>query len=539
MKRVFFYLSIMLCCQMASFGQSHPTDTLFTINNIPFSSQEFKELYQANHQLSIEEALNLYILFQVKLAEAKRLRIDTLPEVKHELQISRDVALNSFLYPTVITAEKIQEAFNRIQYFLKARHILVKISKLDNDTLVAYQKAQEVYQDLLQGKSFKKTARKNSDDQSVKENNGELGYFTAFDMEYRFESAAYKLKVGEFSKPVRTQFGYHIIQILEKIPNPGKVKIRHILLEYQPENESEIKQKIDSLYTILMKGADFAQLAKNYSEDKRSAPSGGILPWFGLFETHPKIEKTAFQLKEIGEISKPVKTNFGYHILQLTDKKNYSSLDDCREEIQRLIASDSRSKLSTEELIAKIKKDYQFKENRELLSNFYSILDYAYADLWEPLFTIDGKKYTQEDFANYLSQQASKDIYENFIEYINRIYDNFSNNSILAFYKNQLLESNTDLINLIQNYENRVLVLGITKQKVWLPAKQNNKGLMEFYQNQINRYNNNVDFESIKQEVTSDYKMYLKEVWEDQLRNNYKIEISQSTLNKIVQQQND
>jgi len=129
---------------MANFGQSHPTDTLFTINNIPFSSQEFKELYQANHQLSIKEALNLYILFQVKLAEAKRLRIDTLPEVKHELQISRDIALNSFLYPTVITEEKIQEAFNRIQYFLKARHILVKISKLDNDTLVAYQKAQEV-----------------------------------------------------------------------------------------------------------------------------------------------------------------------------------------------------------------------------------------------------------------------------------------------------------------------------------------------------------------------------------------------------------
>ncbi|WP_321318144.1 peptidylprolyl isomerase [Labilibaculum sp.] len=539
MKRVFFYLSIILCCQMASFGQSHPTDTLFTINNTPFSSQEFKELYQANNQLSIEEALDLYILFQVKLAEAKKLKIDTLPEVKHELQINRDIALNSFLYPTVITEEKTQEAFNRIQYFLRARHILVKISKRANDTLPAYQKAQEIYLELLQGKSFEKTARKKSDDQSVKENHGELGYFTAFDMEYRFESAAYKLEIGEFSKPIRTKFGYHIIQILEKIPNPGKVKIRHILLDYQPENESEIKQKIDSLYTILMKGADFAQLAKNYSEDKRSAPSGGILPWFGLFETHPKIEKTAFQLKEIGEISKPVKTNFGYHILQLTDKKNYSSLDDCREEIQRLIASDSRSKLSTEELIAKIKKDYQFKENRELLSNFYSILDYAYADLWEPLFTIDGKEYTQEDFANYLSQQASKDIYENFIEYINRIYDNFSNNSILAFYKNQLLENNNDLINLIQNFENRVLVLGITKQKVWLPAKHNNKGLMEFYQNQINRYNNNVDFESIKQEVASDYKLYLKEVWENQLRKNYKIEISQSTLNKIVQQQND
>ncbi len=541
MKRVLFYLSIILCCQWASFGQSNPTDTLFTINNIPYSSQEFIKLYQGNkliaqNQISIEEALDLYILFQLKLNEAKKTKIDTLPEVKNELQINRDIVFNKFLYPTTVTEEKIQEAYERIQYFLRARHILVKINKRANDTLAAYQKAQDIYQDLIKGKSFEKIARHHSDDQSVKENHGELGYFTAFDMDYTFESAAYKLEIGEFSKPIRTQFGYHIIQILEKTPNPGKIKIRHILLEYQAENESETKQRIDSLYTMLTEGADFAQLVKKYSTDKRSAQSGGILPWFGLFETHPKIEEIAFQLNRIGEISKPIKTEFGYYILQLIDKKGYSSLDQCRKEIQQLIAMDSRSKLSSDQLIAKIKKEYQFKENRELLSNFYSILDYAYAELWEPLFSIDGKEYSQEDFVDYLSQQESKDIYENFIEYINRIYDNFSNNSILAFYKKKSLESNKNLANLIQNYENKVLVSSITKQNVWLPAKNDSIGLLEFYQNQKNKYNKNINFESIKQQVSSDYKVHLKEAWEDQLRKNNKVEISQSTLNKIVQQ---
>ncbi|MFA9370619.1 MAG: peptidylprolyl isomerase [Labilibaculum antarcticum] len=542
MKRVLFYLSIMLFCQLASFGQSSPTDTLFTINNTPYSSQEFTKLYQENklarrNNLSIEEALDLYILFHLKLREAKRTRIDTLPEVKNELQINQDIALNAFLYPTIVTEEKIQEAFKRIQYFLRARHILVKTNKRSTpqDTLAAYKEAQDIYQDLLKGKSFEKIARHHSDDQSVKANHGELGYFTAFDMDYKFESAAYKLKIGEFSKPIRTQFGYHIIQILEKIPNPGKIKIRHILLEYQAGNELRPKHKIDSLYSLLMEGADFAQLARKYSTDKRSAQSGGILPWFGLFETHPKIEKIAFQLKKINEISKPIKTEFGYHILQLIDKKDYSSLDHCRKEIQQLIARDNRSKISTAQLISKIKKDYQFKENKELLSNFYSILDYAYADLWDPLFTIDGEKYTQEDFANYLGQQASKDIYENFIEYINRIYDNFSNNSILAFYKKKLLETNNDLVNLIRNYENRVFVSYITKQNILLPAKNDSTSLFEFFQNQRNRYNENSNFESIKKQVASDYKKYLKETWENQLRKNYKIEISQSTLNKIVQ----
>jgi peptidyl-prolyl cis-trans isomerase SurA len=422
MKRFVLYLFVLVSCPLVSFGQSNAIDTLFSINGIPYSSQEFVEIYQENSlnskkQISLTKALDLYILFQLKINEAKQIRIDTLPEVKHDIQIGRDIAFNAFLYPRTISEKQIQEAHERLQYFIRAQQILVKVSKRANakDTLVAYYKAQEIYKNLLKGKSFAKIARKYSHDPLVKKNDGQLGYFTAFDMDYDFETAAYTLSVGAFSKPVHTTFGYHIIQILEKTANPGKIKFRHILLDYPKNQEQKTKVKIDSLYSILMRGADFAELAKKYSTDDQTLQTKEELPWFGLYETNPKIEEIAFKLKEIGEISKPIKTKDAYLILQLVDRKDYSSLDKCRKEIIELIAKDDRSKQSPSELITQIKKDYQFTENRELLSNFYSILDYAYADLWAPLFSLGGKDYSQEDFADYLSQQASKDIYENFI----------------------------------------------------------------------------------------------------------------------------
>jgi peptidyl-prolyl cis-trans isomerase SurA len=544
MRRVLFYLLIFTCCQSASFGQSNPKDTLFTINDTVYSSEAFlnfcknEQLADTNiYRLTTKEKLDQFILFHLKVKAAEKNNINKREEVLRDLQIYSDIAFHSFLYPTTITEEQIIEAHERIQHYIKVRHILVKIHghASPKDTLAAYTEAKKIQKYLVKGKSFGKIAQKHSDDQSVKRNNGEIGYFTAFDMDYSFESAAYKLNLHEYSNPIRTQFGYHIIQVMDKIPNPGSVKIRHILLEYNKRNHLQTKQQIDSIHAILKKENQFEKLAEKHSFDKRSANLGGVLPWFGLFETHPKIEKAAFKLKEKNEISNPVKTEFGYHVLQLIDRKDYSSLEECREEISRLISQDSRSKTSSGELLSKIKKAYQFKENRELLSNFYSILDYAYADLWQPLFTIGGIEYSQEDFAAYLSQQASKDIYENFIEYINRVYDNFSNNSILAFYKKQLLENNSALKNRIQNYKNKILVKNITKQKVWLPATNSQFNLLKYYHENRSKYDKNVDFESIKFKVVADYKAYLNAIWEEKLRSEYKIKISQSTFNKIAE----
>ncbi len=544
MRRVLFYLLMFFCYQSVSFGQNNPKDTLFTINDIAYSSEQFVSFHkkllatdQNNNRFSTKEMLDRFILFQLKVKAAKKNNIAKREDIQKKLQIASDIAFNSFLYPSTITTEKITEAFERIQHYIRVRQILVKINKHASakDTLAAYTKAKKIQMYLLKGKRFKKIAQKYSDDQSVKKNNGEIGYFTAFDMDYSFESAAFQLNTNEYSKPIRTPYGYHIIQVMDKIPNPGKVKVRHLMLECKQHDCLETKQKIDSIHSAIKKENQFEQLAKKYSTDERSADLGGLLPWFGLFETHPEIEKAAFELKKENEISEPIKTEFGYHILQLVDRKDYSSLENCKEEISQLISRYSRSKSNSNRLLSDIKKKYKYKENRELLSNFYSILDYAYADLREPLFVIGGIEYSQEDFVAYLNQQASKDIYENFREYINRIYDNFSNNSILAFYKKELLENNSELKILIENSENEILVNGITKQKLYLPTKNNQSDLLKFYQENKNKYDENVDFENTKLTIITDYKAHLKANWEQKLRSECKIKISQSTLNKIAQ----
>jgi len=549
MRVVFLYLILMLTCSTASFGQVYPKDTLFTIESKVYSSESFLRLYknkqfiwENKQSLPLKEALNQYINYQLKLTEAKHLQLDTLPAVKKEINKYQNLAFEPYLYPIHISEDKIVEAFRRIQSFLRIRHILIKVKRRSTpqDTLEAYHIAISIYKQLKNGKRFEKLAKQYSNDLSVRMNNGDIGYLTAFDMDYSFENAAYNLQVGEISKPVRTQFGYHIIQVLEKIPNPGQIKIERIILNYSRKTNNKHRLKLqhqaDSIFNLLKNGADFKTIALQYSSKKNNSKA---LRWIGLFESSPEIENAAFQLKLNEEISSPIKTKNGFQILQLVDKRDYSDLEQCRPELIKKLIHDSRSKPSRSELISRLKKEYHYKENRNLLSNFYTILDYAYADLWEPIFTIDTIKYTQEDFANFLSQQASKDIYENFKEYINRLFVNFSNNSILAFYKNQIIKREPQLKILINEYKNGVLVYFINKQYIWNFSKNKKKELQEFYLKHKNKYGEDVDFDQIKKQLTTDYNNSLELNWINSLKSKYLLKINLETMNKIANENND
>lgn len=543
MRKGLLYLITFLCCSLASYGQYSSTDTLFTINHKAYSSAAFEELFNSNKlrdshnkPLSLGEALDLYIEFHLKATEAKSLQYDTIPEVTEEIESYHNQAYSEYLYPVTINNDLLTETFNRIRYFIKPRHILVKIEGrgTPKDTLKAYQEASFVYSQLKKGKKFSKLVSQYSDDLSARKNDGELGYITAFDMDYAFESTAYETSSGKYSKPVRSPYGYHIIQTIDKIKNPGKVKIRHLMLEFKKKNEKDkVKLKADSLFELLQNGANFSELIAKFSDDISSGKDNGILPWFGLFETHPAIEKAAFALKNKQEYSAPVKTEFGYHIIQLLDKKEYKSIDECKDELITLLKEDSRSRISESQLIQQLKEKYQFKENKELLSNFYSILDYAYAELWEALFSIDGKDYSQEKFAEFLSKQASKDIYENFKDYINRLYVNFSNTSILAYHKNKLAENKPELRALLNEYENGVLVYFITKKRIW-DKTSNQKKIKEYYNTNWKKYGTKVEYDTVKNNVLTDYREQLEKNWSKELREKYTVTVNQSTLNKIA-----
>ncbi|MDQ2177727.1 peptidylprolyl isomerase [Marinifilum sp. D714] len=542
MRKGLLYLITVLYCSLASYGQYNSTDTLFSIDDTAYPSGKFVELFESkklrdqnNNPLSLKESLDLYIDFHLKVTEAKKYQFDTLPEVIQEIETYHNKAFNAYLYPVKINQNLLEETFERIQYFVKPRHILVKIEgrATPKDTLEAYQEAIRIYTLLNQGKKFSKLANQFSDDLSARKNNGEIGYITAFDMDYTFETAAYNTAKGEYSKPVRSPYGYHIVQTIDKIKNPGKVRIRHLMIEFKKKNEKgKIKTKADSIYQLLQSGADISALIQKYSDDASSVKNNGILPWFGLFETHPLIEKTAFELKKKGDFSQPIRTDFGYHIIQLLDKKEYNTLEQCKDDLITLLAEDSRSRISERKLIQNLKERYQFKENKQLLSNFYSILDYAYAELWETLFSIENNDYSQEKFAEFLSKQASKDIYENFEDYINRLYVNFSNTCILAYHKKKLVEKHPKLKTLLDEYENGVLVYFITKKTIWDNTTEKEK-IKEYYNNNQHKYKTDVDYKSVKDIILEDYRAWLEEKWSKELRKKYSVEINHSALTNL------
>ncbi|PXX99178.1 hypothetical protein DF185_14975 [Marinifilum breve] len=548
MRKGLLYLITVLYCSLESYGQYSSTDTLFSIDKTTYPSAPFVELFESNKlrnqhnkPLSLKESLDLYIDFHLKAIEAKNLQFDTLPEVIQEIETYHNQAFNAYLYPAEISQNLLEETFKRIQHFIKPRHILIKIEgrATPKDTIEAYHEVSRIYSLLNQGKKFSKLANQFSDDLSARKNNGELGYITVFDMDYAFETAAYNSAKGKFSKPIRSPYGYHIVQTIDKIKNPGKVKVRHLMLEFKKKSEKDkLKTKADSIYQLLLSGANFPKLIQKFSDDVTSVNNNGILPWFGLFETHPTIERTAFALKNTGEFSQPIRTEFGYHIIQLIDKKEYNNLEECKDELIELLEEDSRSRISENELIKQLKERYNFKENKNLLSNFYSILDYAYAELWETLFSLEDQSYSQEKFAEFLSKQASKDIYENFEDYINRLYVNFSNTCILAYHKNRLVENHPELKILLDEYEKGILVYFITKETIWNNTSNKEK-TKEFYINNQHKYNTEAGYETVKDIVSEDYRAWIEKNWSEKLRKKYSVKINPKALTNLRTNKNE
>lgn len=216
-------------------------------------------------------------------------------------------------------------SFNeRAKYEINVSHILIKYNELDS--LEAFKTAENIRTRIINGESFEVVAKEVSQDPSVKKNGGNLGWFTVLKLVLPFEIAAYSLDIGEISLPVYTSFGYHIIKLNDKQLDRGKVKVAQIMIKIPknatPDTISLKKDKIDEVFLKLKNGKDFADLAKEYSEDKSSALKGGELRMFSTGQMIDEFEDVSFALEELGQYSIPFKTDFGWHIVKLIAREN-------------------------------------------------------------------------------------------------------------------------------------------------------------------------------------------------------------------------
>lgn len=494
-----------------TFAQQNPV--LLEVDGKKVTKSEFLQIYLKNNpnpkydKQSLDEYTELFKKFQLKVIEAEKLGYDTLPKLKSELAGYRKQLATPYLIDSAKNQELVKEAYDRMTKEVKASHILLRIdpNALPVDTLRIYNKIAELKKKIEGGEDFGRIAVANSEDPSVSFNAGDLGYFTAFQMVYPFEDAAYKTEVGKVSQIIRTRFGYHILKVTDVRPARGSIKTAHIMVSVpksaSPDDNQSASKKINEIYDKLIQGENFETLVKNYSDDPSSNNKGGVLPVFGTGSTTRMVtefEDAAFKLEKNGDISKPIRTNYGYHIIKRLEWYDVPTFDASKKEIQAKVNKDERSLKTQESFVSNLKKEYGFKDkSKKSLKWFVANIDSNFAKgEWsasklksdKTIFIIDGKKFGQKEFAKYVeqNQKGPKNITNDIL--VGNLYKRWEKEAILSYEETKLPQKHSEFKALLNEYHDGIILYEIMSDKVWNKAMRDTVGLKAYFEANRSKY---------------------------------------------------
>ncbi len=509
MKRLTLLSLIIFIGTVCTIAQKHD-ETLITIGSEKVSVEEFERFYLKNNRMvnevdrkSLDEYLDLFTIYKLKVAEAKSNGLDQAEDFKRELESYREQLMQPFMVDTLAEQRIIEETYERMQSEVNASHILIAVASnaSPQDTLYQYNKALQIRERILKGEPFNSVARATSDDPSVNQNNGDLGYFTAFQMVYPFEKAVFALDVDSLSQPIRSKFGYHIIKLNDRRPAKGQLRVAHIMF-VTPTNagddvKAKAKERADSVYQLVLSNHDFNELAKKYSEDRGSAKNGGVLQWFGSGRMVPEFETAAFALAKIGDVSQPIQTQFGWHIIKLLERKTVGSLQEELPDMRMRISRDERGKVGQKVFVENKKKEFGFKLDSKALETFKTLVDSSlYKGEWAlnpkfehtTLFTLNNKVFTLGDIARDIQEGGEVPQNRPLYEFAESTYKNFVEHTVLAMAEQDLMQNNKDFYFLYREYYDGILLFDIMDKEVWTKASNDREAIANFYEENIHLY---------------------------------------------------
>ncbi|RZJ64101.1 MAG: peptidylprolyl isomerase [Flavobacterium sp.] len=508
-------LGVSLFITALSFSQESKKEVLFTVNGKPYYTDEFVRVYNKNldlvkddSQKDLNNYLDLFIGYKLKINKANKLGLNDCKQYQGELQSYRTQLSKNYLTDTKVTQELIEEAYKRSQKEVKASHILFMVDEnaAPADTLKAYNKAMDVRKRAVAGEDFGTLAAQFSEDPSAKENKGDLGYFSVFRMVYPFETGAYNTPKGSVSKPVRSRFGYHVIKVTETRENRGEVTVAHIMITKpkadNAEESAKAKTTIDDIYKKLKQGEDFANLAKQFSQDKSSASNGGQLNKFGSGElSSEEFENTAFALKNKNDISAPFESQFGWHIVKLIEKHPAKTLADVQTDFEARIRRDDRSKLIAASQNEKLRKKYTVAKDAKVYAKAVKAIDdKVYTQTWElpknmeqydqTLLTINkSKKVSAKAFLEYVNaQQKGKPVIKPVAKLADDMLSRFTDEQLNAYYNENLETEFPEFGIVMEEYRDGLLLFDLMEKEIWEKAKNDTIGLEKFYADNVSKY---------------------------------------------------
>lgn len=554
MKTIFSYLVIgSLLFSSSLFAQPSGNETLMSIGNEKITVDEFMNVYKKNNhkdgvaldKKSMEEYLDLYTIFRLKVKEAKDMGIDTSKAFRDELTGYRKTLAQPYLTEKDVIDFMVKEAYDRMKWDIRTSHIMVKLDAdaAPADTLEAYSRI-SLIRDFINGKAtpaqlkkveiavnanhkisktsppsdtlsaynklfplksmMKLKARdfasvaKAASDHPSKVNGGDVGYLTGMtgqSFPYEYENAAYKAKVGEVYGPVRTSMGYHLIRVTDKRDHK-EIRIAHIMLQFKKgmmrEDSVKLKAKIDSISGVLKQGGNYEDLAKKLSDHKESGKKGGDIGWLAISSNFPvEFKEAAFAINETATYSPPVQTKFGWHIIKRLDTRELPAFDSLKADLKTKVQQDSRNLVAKEKMIAKIKKEYKYKELCKCHTDFYAVVDSSiFMGLWntskakalnKPMFTLLDKTFTQQDFASYIEKNQRVAGRMSPQRMVDALYKKFVDESAMNFKETRLEQEFPEFKTLMDEYRDGILLFNLTDQKVWTKAIKDTSGAKEYH----------------------------------------------------------
>ena len=528
---VFFSFSFL------SFSQFNETDILFSVNDEPVLAGEFIRVYNKNidlvedeSQKDVDNYLQLYINYKLKLSEAYFRELHKNDNYIKELKKYTSQLESAFLTDKVTQEKLLLEAYERTKYEVNISHVLIRMEEDDNDTI-------DVYNNIL---SLRKLLLRDHIDSIIKNHhNGkdliveDLGYFSVFKMIYKFENVAYNTKIGEVSMPFRTRFGYHILKVNDKRNSLGEINVGHIMAY---KNKPGSKEKIYGLYDSIEKGSNFESLAIKYSEDRNTSFKGGRLDPFTSGQLNSiKFENMAFSLNTPNEVSPPLETKHGWHIIKLYSKNKLKPIAEMKSILLNKIKRSSRSSIISDSFYAMLLDKYNLNYDNKNLKYFLSIIN----DSWEIPDTIEenkiliriyNKNYTFLDFATYIKENKKSVKLKNKENIMHIMYKDFINKNALEIYKDNLEHENLEYKYILKEYKEGLLLFDLMQEKIWNVASSDSINIKEFYQSNKSKYSS---FDDSRGEIISDYQDFLENNWINELKENNTVIINKKTLKRI------
>lgn len=487
---------------------------LFTVGANKVTAEEFLFMYdkanpennEDNRKATIDEYLDLYINLKLKVLDAEGADMHEKGTFKKEYEDSKDQLIQSYLTDKNISEKLIKEGYERLKEEVNVSHLLIEVdpgASLEKEEK-ALEKIRLIQKQLKEeDKDFEEMAYRYSNDPSAKDNRGNLGYISAFQTVYPFESAAYNLKVGEISEPVRTRYGYHLLKVKDKRASKGEITVAHILIKSTADAPGNIKEdnknKIDSVYTLLKsKTIDWKTAVKNFSQDNGTNRKQGELPAFSAGKMVPEFEDVAFALSNDGDISKPVQTDLGWHIIKRNSLDGIDELKDEQANVRRRVEKDSRSDLPKQTFVDRVKKENNFEAILEARNELINQLDAKvlrpgwnleqYTQYNKQLFKLKDKTYSQQDFLTFLKGKKNIGSPKKIKATLKKLYDEYVSEICTEIETGLLEKKYPEFKWQLKEYYDGLLFFEITEKEVWKKSTEDEVGLEAYFNNNRDKY---------------------------------------------------